>query len=682
MQGGVPSESESESDIISNPHNRTVVDEQQASFKSWAKQTEESYQLQLALALRLSSQYASTNDPNFLDLGPTSSSSSSNSAQPLSHRFWVNGCLQYSDKIVDGFYLIHGMDAYTWNMSTDMQNVGMIPSLESLMSVELCDDSSIVVVAIDKSRDPGLRELQSRVVNLSSNWITTKDATDKLANLVYSRMGGGSSTEENLGTRWRECTQILKSRLHSVILPIGSLPVGLCVHRALLFKVLADLINLPCRIAKGCKYCRMDRGASCIVQFGPDREYMVDLVGRPGATCQPDSALNSASSMLIPSPLCHPKFKPVETAEFTKTLAQLYFMDSQALHLVFDTTSGGAVNCSDGIDLLRIEAFGANYTGGNSHLADLSPGREEYVSYKDANQSVMNYPSHEVDLHKEELDIPLGELILKENIGTGSFGTVLRADWRGSDVAVKILKVQGFDAEQFEEFLKEVSLMKRLRHPNIVLLMGAVFQPPNLSIVTEYLSRGSLYELLHIPGVGLSLSERRRLRMAYDVASGMNYLHQMRPPIVHRDLKSPNLLVDDSYTVKVGDFGLSRTKANTFLSSKTAAGTPEWMAPEVIRGESSNEKCDVFSFGVILWELVTLQQPWKQLNPSQVVAAVGFMDKRLEIPSQVNPQVAALIELCWATEPWRRPSFSYVMKCLQQIIADSKSSSLGSVYFA
>lgn len=214
--------------------------------------------------------------------------------------------------------------------------------------------------------------------------------------------------------------------------------------------------------------------------------------------------------------------------------------------------------------------------------------------------------------------------------------------------------------------------MKRLRHPNIVLLMGAVIQPPKLSIVTEYLSRGSLYEFLQMPGVGSSISEKRRLSMAYDVASGMNYLHQMKPPIVHRDLKSPNLLVDDSYTVKVCDFGLSRTKANTYLSSKTAAGTPEWMAPEVIKGELSNEKCDVFSFGVILWELVTLQQPWRQLNPSQVVAAVAFMGKRLEIPRHVNPQVAALIELCWSTEPRRRPSFSYIMKCLQQIIANAK----------
>nr|XP_025687389.1 serine/threonine-protein kinase CTR1 isoform X2 [Arachis hypogaea] len=619
--------------ILHLHHSMDGPDEEQQqvssnSIKSWAKQIEESYQLQLQLALRLSSQSASSDNPNFLDLQPTSS----DSAQAMSHRFWVNGCLQYSDKILDGFYLIHGVDAYTWSISSDLQDVGIIPSFESLMSVEPCDDSSIVVVAIDKSKDPGLRDLQSRVVSLSSSWNSPKFAAVQVANLVYSRMGGGRSTKENLGSQWKECAQKLKSCLNSVILPIGSLAVGLCVHRALLFKVLADLIDLPCRIAKGCKYCSRDVGASCIVQFDSDREYMIDLVERPGSMCQPDSLLNSASSMVVSSPLCHPKFKTVEAAEYTKTLAQSFFLDSQGLHHIFDTTSGLSA--------------------------------DDYVSVTETNPSV-------VDLGVEDLDITWSELVLKENIGAGSFGTVIRADWRGSDVAVKILKVQDFDSERIEEFLKEVSLMKRMRHPNIVLLMGAVFQPPRLSIVTEYLSRGSLYELLRMPGVGISLSEMRRLSMAYDVASGMNYLHQMRPPIVHGDLKSPNLLVDNTYTVKVADFGLSRTKANTFLSSKTAAGTPEWMAPEVILGKPSNEKCDVFSFGVILWELVTLEQPWRQLNPSQVVAAVGFMDQRLEIPSHVNPLVTALIELCWDTDPTRRPSFSHVMKRLRQITADA-----------
>uniref|UniRef100_A0A0A9AGM6 Protein kinase domain-containing protein n=1 Tax=Arundo donax TaxID=35708 RepID=A0A0A9AGM6_ARUDO len=92
------------------------------------------------------------------------------------------------------------------------------------------------------------------------------------------------------------------------------------------------------------------------------------------------------------------------------------------------------------------------------------------------------------------------------------------------------------------------------------------------------------------------------------------------------------------------------------------------MAPEVLRDEPSNEKSDVYSFGVILWELMTLQQPWCNLNPAQVVAAVGFKGRRLDIPKDLNPLVAALIESCWANEPWRRPSFANIMETLRHLI--------------
>ncbi|MBA0587979.1 hypothetical protein Gorai_001098 [Gossypium raimondii] len=95
------------------------------------------------------------------------------------------------------------------------------------------------------------------------------------------------------------------------------------------------------------------------------------------------------------------------------------------------------------------------------------------------------------------------------------------------------------------------------------------------------------------------------------------------------------------------------------------------MAPEVLRDEPSNEKSDIYSFGVILWELATLQQPWCNLNPPQVVAAVGFKGQRLEIPHDLNPQVAAIIEDCWANEPWKRPSFSNIMDRLKSLIKPS-----------
>uniref|UniRef100_A0A6N2LPW4 non-specific serine/threonine protein kinase n=1 Tax=Salix viminalis TaxID=40686 RepID=A0A6N2LPW4_SALVM len=662
----------------------------EATSKSRAKQTEESYQLQLALALRLSSRAASADDPNFLDFNPSDNTKRGlppDSPESLSHRFWVNGSLSYFDRIPDGFYVIHGLDPYTWSISADSR----VPSFESLKAA---NDLSIAVVLIDRFRDPGLKEVHNRVIGLSSSLSRTEDAVKHLANVVCNLMGGVVHNEDDnaFAECWKECTNVMKRRLGSVVLPIGSLSIGLCVHRALLFKVLADSINLPCRIVKGCKYCRRDVISSCLVQVGNDREYFVDLLGNPGALSQPDSSLNCSSSILVSSPLSHPRFKSNQTTRDFRTLAKLYFLDSQPLHIVFENSSSGTNIDEDDKFISRL-GKDKNLLPTSSNNRDTSsssalPVRQKYTDpvisnpkraatnnllFMEVNQSILSKSSNQLHLEEEDLIVPWDELLLKNKIGSGSFGTVYHADWRGSDVAVKILEEQEFHAERFEEFLSEVAIMKRLRHPNIVLFMGAVNQPPNLSIVMEYLSRGSLNKLLHMPDAALILDERRRLNMAYDAAKGMNYLHQFRPPIVHRDLKSLNLLVDSTYTVKICDFGLSRSKAKTYISSTHATGTPEWMAPEVLRNERSNEKSDVYSFGVILWELMTLQHPWRNLKQAQIIAAVGFMGQRLEIPSNVNPSVAALINACLDNDPSKRPPFSYIMENLQELIHNSIS---------
>ncbi|WJX18023.1 copper transport protein ctr1 [Trifolium repens] len=682
-----------------------------SSGKSWAQQTEESYQLQLALALRLSSDATCADDPNFLDPVPDEAASRiSSSPEAISHRFWVNGCLSYSDKIPDGFYLIHGMDSYVWTVCTDLQENSRIPSVDSLKSVHPRIDSSLEVVLVDRRSDASLRELQNMVHNISCSSITTTEVVDQLSKLVCNCMGGSASAgEDELLSFWRDCSNNLKDCLGSVVFPIGSLSVGLCRHRAILFKVLADAIDLPCRIAKGCKYCKRDDAASCLVRFGLEREYLVDLIGKPGQLCEPDSLLNGPASISFCSPLRFPRLKPAETAIDFRTLAKQYFSDCLSLELFFDNSSAEQFDakCNERSNVRPISTDSnrslypqvsllnthdqasetymlcnppqnitdsttvAKYPPPLKNKRPVAIANDEVIEgrrFIEASQLLASKPSRDVAFDMEDLAIPWNDLVLKEKIGSGSFGTVHRAEWNGSDVAVKILMEQDFHAERFKEFMREVAIMKHLRHPNIVLLMGAVTQPPNLSIVTEYLSRGSLYRLLHRPGAKEVLDERRRLSMAYDVAKGMNYLHKRNPPIVHRDLKSPNLLVDKKYTVKVCDFGLSRLKANTFLSSKSAAGTPEWMAPEVLRDEPSNEKSDIYSFGVIMWELATLQQPWGNLNPAQVVAAVGFKGKRLEIPRELNPQIAAIIEACWANEPWKRPSFASIMDSLRSLL--------------
>ncbi|KAL8540021.1 hypothetical protein ACS0TY_001568 [Phlomoides rotata] len=239
-------------------------------------------------------------------------------------------------------------------------------------------------------------------------------------------------------------------------------------------------------------------------------------------------------------------------------------------------------------------------------------------SFGSASSSALN----KVDVDTDNLDFEIlwEDLTIGEQIGQGSCGTVYHGLWYGSDIAVKVFSRQEYSDDLISAFRQEVSLMKSLRHPNILLFMGAVTSPQRLCIVTEFLPRGSLFRLLQRNAT--KLERRRRIHMALDIARGMNYLHRYNPPIIHRDLKSSNLLVDKNWTVKVGDFGMSRLKHETYLTTKTGKGTPQWMAPEVLRNEPSDEKSDVYSFSVILWELVTHKIPWDNLNSMQGMVLV------------------------------------------------------------
>ncbi|KAL0045398.1 hypothetical protein WJX82_005613 [Trebouxia sp. C0006] len=275
-------------------------------------------------------------------------------------------------------------------------------------------------------------------------------------------------------------------------------------------------------------------------------------------------------------------------------------------------------------------------------------------------------------MEPDEWEIEADELELGPRIGIGSFGEVYRGTWRHTDVAVKKFLEQDLSPQLMQEFKAEVSIMKRLKHPNVVLFMGACTQPPNLSIVTQFVPRGSLFRLLHRAGQhgALQLNDQRRIRIALDVARGMNYLHSCRPPIVHRDLKSPNLLVDKDLTVKVCDFGLSRVRRSTWLSSKSQAGTPEWTAPEVLRSQAYNEKSDVYSFGVILWELCTGQEPWSDKNAMQVVGAVGWGNAQLPLTDDMQPVLRGLIKSCWG-QPQDRPGFGEIIAILKPMVQNT-----------
>ncbi|KAF3454366.1 hypothetical protein FNV43_RR04813 [Rhamnella rubrinervis] len=879
--------------------------------------SEEEFQVQLALAISASNS-DSRDDPEkdqiraatLLSLGTHRMDSAREKDEPpsevLSRHYWEYNVLDYEEKVLDGFYDVCGL-------STETAIQGKMPSLADLETNLV--SSGFEVLLVNRTIDPVLEELIqiAQCIALDCPVSKVDILVQRLAELVTGHMGGPVKDANIMLARWMERSTELRTSLHTSVLPIGSITIGVSRHRALLFKVLADNIKMPCRLLKGSHYTGVEDGAVNVIKLEDEREFLVDLMSAPGTLIPTDvpsakdttfkpynpnankiptrysfndsgvvysgakpfqgegssqnpavesssvldrrlrsenaesvpafsgsSVDNVGSSKILnrPSPsnqLDHLPSSGIgaslfkgnrgahavdggvrmnmnvvpynQNPEDTKNLfadlnpfqikgtgktspynkaaenkvdelqrqrnnvipgrppASLMWKnryaynevprkkeydymeglfprinrepndynvassasssntasekinndsykssdnisswDSNAKNYTFDSSSSLVSSTSQFNRLPLAEDENTNFKG--EHPRDAEDVQSETIDMVKENNEIdfldrrkfthdrflatslklkdQESPNSSVesirnsvdqvfdDVDVGECEIPWEDLVIGERIGLGSYGEVYHADWNGTEVAVKKFLDQDFSGAALAEFKREVRIMRRLRHPNVVLFMGAVTRPPNLSIITEFLPRGSLYRIIHRPHH--QIDEKRRIKMALDVARGMNCLHSSTPTIVHRDLKSPNLLVDKNWNVKVGDFGLSRLKHNTFLSSKSTAGTPEWMAPEVLRNEPSNEKCDVYSFGVILWELATLRLPWSGMNPMQVVGAVGFQNRRLDIPKEVDPMVARIILECWQIEPNLRPSFAQLtvaLKSLQRLAVPS-----------
>ncbi|TVU28493.1 hypothetical protein EJB05_20012 [Eragrostis curvula] len=942
----------------------------------------EAYQLQLVLEM------SARDNPEEMEIEVAKQISlgfcppQSSPAEVLTVRYWNFNALSYDDKISDGFYDLYFTGKGPASVS--------MPSLVELRAQPFSHKVNWEAVLVHRGEDPELMKLEQRALIMAlelrsrTSEFVGEALVQRLASLVASHMGGLVFDPESMSVKYQSMISSLRTNIGSVVVPLGQLKVGLARHRALLFKVLADGIDVPCRLLKGRQYTGSDDGAMSIVKFKDGREFIVDLVADPGTLIPSDGAVPSTqfeenfvsdsdhcskvdnadhfgSSLIGVSSLACGSFEyelldgrstsinvgssDTNGATTSKTSNQQNMLSSSFEKLSVSTCSSEnrpAVNESANTDYIMVAKNKEKFIAANDS-SSTSPSTSEVGStpavrrmkVKDISEYMINaakenpqlarkihevllengvvappdlfsedsmeepkdlivydttlfeskdemkrtmnefgsreyadrghgpllphYPAHELhskvaphripldslkpveglgiyhppDIRDElqqkvvphfvsqyepsappqdtpstvakqlpvtaaavataavvassmvvaaaksnsdmSFDVPVAaaatvtaaavvattaavnrqyehsepgnqmlsiaspsqgnesnqkgkddiwdkqhiefdhgqdntldeevpqeaertsdkssgtesaksdialeeiaefemqweEIDIGERIGLGSFGEVYRGEWHGTEVAVKKFLQQDISSDALEEFKTEVRIMKRLRHPNVVLFMGAITRVPHLSIVTEFLPRGSLFRLIHRPNN--QLDERKRLRMALDVARGMNYLHNCTPVIVHRDLKSPNLLVDKNWVVKVCDFGLSRMKNNTFLSSRSTAGTAEWMAPEVLRNEPSDEKCDVFSYGVVLWELCTLLQPWEGMNAMQVVGAVGFQNRRLDIPDNIDPVIAEIIMKCWQTDPKLRPSFAEIMAKLKPLLKNMTS---------
>eukprot|EP01125_Pyxidicula_operculata_P013198 TRINITY_DN4365_c0_g1_i5.p1 TRINITY_DN4365_c0_g1~~TRINITY_DN4365_c0_g1_i5.p1 ORF type:complete len:543 (-),score=138.68 TRINITY_DN4365_c0_g1_i5:1364-2992(-) len=262
--------------------------------------------------------------------------------------------------------------------------------------------------------------------------------------------------------------------------------------------------------------------------------------------------------------------------------------------------------------------------------------------------------TNEEDEQDETLSISPDQIVLEEVIGTGSFATVHRGYYDGNEVAIKVIRCHLLNKIK-DSVIEEVSIMGPLHHPNVVQFIGACFNSsPNFFLVTEYLKRGDLNQILLDQNIKIEYEHVRRF--ALDTCLGMEYLHKRN--IIHRDLKTHNLLVDEDWTVKVSDFGLSRMVSNAQQTQTlTACGTPSWAAPEVLNEDRYSLKADVFGFAICLWQMCCRLRPYGNMTTPQIVIAVAIKGKRLEIPPEVPKQISELINLSWKQEPKSRPSF-------------------------
>ncbi|KAK4733135.1 hypothetical protein R3W88_007396 [Solanum pinnatisectum] len=273
-------------------------------------------------------------------------------------------------------------------------------------------------------------------------------------------------------------------------------------------------------------------------------------------------------------------------------------------------------------------------------------------------------------------EVPEYEIDAKELDFTNSIelskGTFHIASWRGIQVAVKKFGEDVIaDEDKVKAFRDELALLQKMRHPNVVQFLGAVTQSSPMMIVTEYLPKGDLREYLNRKGV---LKPTKALRFAMDIARGMNYLHEHKEAIIHRDLEPSNILRDDTGHLKVADFGVSKLLKVTKRVKENKPLTYEdsyrrYVAPEVFRNEEYDTKVDVFSFALILQEMIEGYPPFHAKEENDVPKLYAAKERP---PFKASAKFYAhglkeLIEECWNDKPTERPSFKQIIPRLEFI---------------
>ncbi|KAM8832903.1 mitogen-activated protein kinase kinase kinase 7 isoform 1-T3 [Spinachia spinachia] len=259
-------------------------------------------------------------------------------------------------------------------------------------------------------------------------------------------------------------------------------------------------------------------------------------------------------------------------------------------------------------------------------------------------------------------EINYEDIEVEEVVGRGAFGVVCKAKWKGNDVAIKTIESES----ERKAFIVELRQLSRVNHPNIVKLYGSCNNP--VCLVMEYAEGGSLYNVLHGAEPLPFYTASHAMSWCFQCSQGVAYLHGMKPKaLIHRDLKPPNLLLVAGGTVlKICDFGTACDIQTHMTNNK---GSAAWMAPEVFEGNNYSEKCDVFSWGIILWEVITRRKPFDEIGgPAFRIMWAVHNGTRPPLIHNLPKPIESLMTRCWSKDPSQRPSMEEIVKIMTHLM--------------
>jgi hypothetical protein len=315
--------------------------------------------------------------------------------------------------------------------------------------------------------------------------------------------------------------------------------------------------------------------------------------------------------------------------------------------------------------------------------------KQRYNSYKhhlEQNISRTNDSVKAKKLKNEEssfLRIPYYDLVQEECIGHGGFADVYRGRWLSQDheVAIKVIRIQYLGERAKEDFIKEISTMQKIRYEHILNMFGACMEPERYALVVEHMSLGSLHDILERQTIEFTWLDRWLI--ALQITKGINYLHTFSKPIIHRDIKSHNVLLTESargFLVKIGDFGLAKIRHETSQQSTQGpiVGTLPWKAPELLRMGRHTEASDVYAMGIVFWELATGCEPYADADDATISAYVRGGD-RMEIPADIPDAFADIITKAWLQNSKQRPTCQQLLSLLKEHCSEPETPDLTTV---